>query len=108
MYDHAHENAARTAYKYMFILWSFVYWSIQILGWIFIPICQSYVERGEFSVIRKLIASILENIILYALIGIALVGVGIVAVVWISLHNALNVFVIVFLTSLQILLLKKF
>jgi len=47
---------------YMTVMWKVIYWSIQVLSWIAIPICQSYVLRGEFTVVQKLWASIVENV----------------------------------------------
>jgi hypothetical protein len=43
-------------------LWIIFYWSIQILAWIVIPICQSYVSNGEFSFFRRFVRSLWENV----------------------------------------------
>jgi hypothetical protein len=47
---------------YMEGMWIIFYWSIQILAWIVIPICQSYVSNGEFSFFRRFVRSLWENV----------------------------------------------
>jgi len=46
----------------MVITWHVLFWPLQILAWLFIPLLQSYVVSGEFTFIRKLIASVIENV----------------------------------------------
>lgn len=47
-------------------LWGFVYWTSQCLTWLILPIMQSYCKMGEFSVLGRLKASVVENAIYYA------------------------------------------
>jgi len=76
--------------RYMIILWQIMYWTIQVLAWIVIPVSQSFAFSAEFQLHRKLLASIIENIVLYAIMavvgGIALVGL----VIYILRYNATN------------------
>ena len=53
-------------------LWSLVYWTIQILTWFVLPIMQSYSMNGEFSKIKKLKSSFIDNAIYYLSMGCVL------------------------------------
>ncbi|KAF0972649.1 hypothetical protein FDP41_008898 [Naegleria fowleri] len=50
--------------------WNIIYWTLQILSWIILPILQSYAYTGEFSLIGKLIRAILSNIVTYLIMGL--------------------------------------
>lgn len=68
---------------YLKVIWQIVYWSIQVLAWVVIPFAQSYAVTGEFTVLRKIRASLIENAIfylIYAVVGI--VGIGILLIVF--------------------------
>lgn len=45
---------------YLNIMWRVIYWSIQILAWIVLPICQTYPESGEVTILRKFLAAVLR------------------------------------------------
>lgn len=46
-------------------LWALVYWSIQLLTWIILPLMQSYSMSGEFTSLGKLRSAFIENAIYY-------------------------------------------
>lgn len=46
-------------------LWRVIYWSSQLLSWILLPIMQSYVYAGDFSVWGKFKTAMFENAIWY-------------------------------------------
>lgn len=51
-------------------LWQFIYWSSQMLTWLFLPIFQSYSMSGEFSTLRKLRSSLIDNLKYYFFFGV--------------------------------------
>uniref|UniRef100_A0A1I8I049 LMBR1 domain-containing protein 2 n=2 Tax=Macrostomum lignano TaxID=282301 RepID=A0A1I8I049_9PLAT len=46
--------------------WRVIYWSCQFLTWIFLPIMQSYAKAGEFNVLGKVKASLVDNALYYS------------------------------------------
>ena len=46
-------------------LWRVIYWSSQILSWILLPMMQSYVYAGSFTVWGKIKTALFENAIWY-------------------------------------------
>lgn len=48
-------------------LWRIVYWTSQVLTWFILPILQSYCMAGDFTILRKLKSSFVENIIFYGI-----------------------------------------
>ena len=48
--------------------YNIIYWSTFLLGWIFIPLMQSYEDSGEFTKIEKLKSSLKENLIFYSVL----------------------------------------
>ena len=46
-------------------LWRVIYWSSQILSWLLLPIMQSYVYAGAFTVWGKIKTALFENAIWY-------------------------------------------
>ncbi|KAF0975890.1 hypothetical protein FDP41_005217 [Naegleria fowleri] len=71
-------NKKQLADPALVVLWRFIYWSLQILSWILLPVFQSYLYTGEFLAIFRWLRAILDNIITYAVMllvgGIALGG----------------------------------
>ena len=46
----AHEADSKV---YIAELWSFSYWSTQVLTWLLIPLLQGYVDSGAFTVAAR-------------------------------------------------------
>ncbi|XP_065155448.1 LMBR1 domain-containing protein 2 homolog isoform X2 [Atheta coriaria] len=46
-------------------LWRTVYWSTQCLTWLFMPMMQSYIKAGDFTVKGKLKSALIDNAIYY-------------------------------------------
>ncbi|XP_019870589.1 LMBR1 domain-containing protein 2 homolog [Aethina tumida] len=46
-------------------LWRTVYWSTQCLTWLIMPMMQSYIKAGDFTVKGKLKSAIIDNAIYY-------------------------------------------
>ena len=46
-------------------LWRIVYWSSQILSWLLLPIMQSYVYAGDFTIWGKIKTALYENALWY-------------------------------------------
>jgi hypothetical protein len=63
---------------HMVVLWLVFYISIQVLGWILLPLCQSFVATGEFTILSQIKAAVIENSIWY-LVYIVLGGFCLVA-----------------------------
>lgn len=81
-----HQNEiSPVVYTVMHFFWIVVYWSIQLLAWVIIPILQSYVEQGHFSVWRRILGALFENLILYIVFFVVLGAIGAVALVFIIL-----------------------
>ncbi|KAL0484489.1 LMBR1 domain-containing protein [Acrasis kona] len=75
---------------YLKTMWSVVYWSIQVLAWLVIPLCQQYPYTGEFSFFRKLLASIWANLLFYIVIGAVGVVVGVALAISVLVYNGKN------------------
>lgn len=45
--------------------WRIIYWSSQFLTWLILPLLQSYLRAGDFSVKGKLRSSLVENLLYY-------------------------------------------
>lgn len=54
-------------------LWHFTYWTSQVLTWIILPLFQSYSMSGEFTTLRKLKSSLIENVKYYCFFGVLFV-----------------------------------
>lgn len=46
-------------------LWRIIYWTSQFLTWIIMPLMQSYLKAGDFSIKGKLKAALIDNAIYY-------------------------------------------
>ena len=46
-------------------LWRVVYWTSQFLTWLILPLMQSYIKAGDFSVRGKLKSALIDNAIYY-------------------------------------------
>ena len=49
--------------------YKFLYWTLFICSWIFVPLMQEYEDSGDFTKKRKLIRSIKNNMIFYGILG---------------------------------------
>ena len=66
-----------------------IYWSTFILGWIFIPLMQSYENCGEFTKIEKLKSSLKENLIFYGILLVFGIVILIYSIVNFGVENTL-------------------
>ncbi|EFC41898.1 predicted protein [Naegleria gruberi] len=48
-------------------MWRVIYWTLQVLSWILLPIFQSYLYTGEFLAIFRWLRAILDNLITYSI-----------------------------------------
>ncbi|EDW66521.1 LMBR1 domain-containing protein 2 homolog [Drosophila virilis] len=46
-------------------LWRIIYWSSQFLTWLIMPLMQSYLKAGDFTIKGKLRSALIENAIYY-------------------------------------------
>ena len=53
--------------------YNIIYWSTFLLGWIFIPLMQSYEDSGEFTKTEKLKSSLKENLIYYGILLVIII-----------------------------------
>jgi len=53
------------------MIWNAIYWTTYIMCWAIIPVMQSYVLAGHFHFHERLIRALKENLLLYAVMGIA-------------------------------------
>ncbi|KAL9646875.1 hypothetical protein ABK040_013735 [Willaertia magna] len=75
--------------KSLVVFWYIIYFSLQILSWLVLPLFGSYPYTGEFTVIRKILMAIVENLVFYIILGVvAGVGVGIL-LIYIAIYNAI-------------------
>ena len=49
--------------------YKFLYWTLFICSWIFVPLMQEYEDSGDFTKKRKFIRSIKNNMIFYGILG---------------------------------------
>ncbi|XP_011185925.1 LMBR1 domain-containing protein 2 homolog [Zeugodacus cucurbitae] len=47
-------------------LWRIIYWSSQFLTWLIMPLMQSYLKAGDFTIKGKLKSALVENAIYYS------------------------------------------
>ena len=56
-------------------MWRLIYWTSFFLAWIILPMCQEYEEAGDFTMKQKLMRSIRNNLLFYAvMLAIGAVG----------------------------------
>jgi len=67
-------------------LWRVIYWTNFFLIWLIYPVLQSYEESGEFTFLRKLKASIKENLIFY-FVGLV---VGLILLLYVSIVDGFS------------------
>lgn len=46
-------------------LWRIIYWSSQFLTWLIMPLMQSYLKAGDFTIKSKLKSALIDNVIYY-------------------------------------------
>ena len=62
-------------------VWYMIFMTTQVTAWLLLPISQGYVLSGEFTVKKRLKASLMSNLVTYAILGVvgaALLGYMIV------------------------------
>ncbi|XP_004523545.1 LMBR1 domain-containing protein 2 homolog [Ceratitis capitata] len=47
-------------------LWRIIYWTSQLLTWLIMPLMQSYLKAGDFTIKGKLKSALIENAIYYS------------------------------------------
>ncbi|XP_041359946.1 G-protein coupled receptor-associated protein LMBRD2-like [Gigantopelta aegis] len=61
-------------------LWHVVYWTSQVLTWLFLPLMQSYSNAGDFTIAGKIKSALIENAIYYGtyllIFGVCLIYVA--------------------------------
>ncbi|ULU06082.1 hypothetical protein L3Y34_018166 [Caenorhabditis briggsae] len=63
----------------LFDLWRVVYWSAQILTWLILPLLQSYVTAGNFTIFGKIRAAVINNTVYYAIYSLCFLAILIYA-----------------------------
>ncbi|GFO22287.1 lmbr1 domain-containing protein 2-like [Plakobranchus ocellatus] len=62
------------------VLWRIIYWTSQVLTWLIMPMMQSYVKTGDFTVPGKIKSALIENAMFYGtyllIFGICLIYVA--------------------------------
>jgi len=61
-------------------IWRTLYWSMYIMCWTVYPILQSYSLAGGFTVFAKMKSAIIENLIIYGLMG----AVFLILLIWMA------------------------
>ena len=62
--------------------YKFIYWSLFLCSWIFVPLMQEYEDSGDFTKKRKFFRSIRNNIIFYTILGIIFIVFIVVAFIY--------------------------
>ncbi|TPX42249.1 hypothetical protein SeMB42_g05216 [Synchytrium endobioticum] len=65
------EPLAYVSEKFLWTFWAIVYWTMFNLTWFVIPIQQSWIRSGEFTIRAKLKEAVRDNLIYYACVGLA-------------------------------------
>eukprot|EP00761_Pharyngomonas_kirbyi_P013224 gb/GECH01013251.1/.p1 GENE.gb/GECH01013251.1/~~gb/GECH01013251.1/.p1 ORF type:complete len:610 (+),score=113.56 gb/GECH01013251.1/:1-1830(+) len=82
MYEEKHSGEYDPK-TYLKVIWQIVYWSIQVFAWVIIPFAQSYAVTGEFTILRKIRGSLLENAIIYIIYGVVgAIGLAVLLIVF--------------------------
>ncbi|KAI1295474.1 G-protein coupled receptor-associated protein LMBRD2 [Halotydeus destructor] len=68
-------------------LWRIVYWSGQVLTWLILPMMQSYSMAGDFTVLKKIRSSFIENIIYYGSFAVIFV----ILVIYVAVRGDLSI-----------------
>ncbi|CAA88936.1 G-protein coupled receptor-associated protein LMBRD2 [Caenorhabditis elegans] len=63
----------------LFNLWRVVYWSAQLLTWLILPLLQSYVTAGNFTILGKIRAAVINNALYYAIYSLCFLAILIYA-----------------------------
>ena len=67
-------------------VWKGIYYSIQILTWLILPIAQEYEVAGEFTVRDKIKTALVNNLIIYGVFAI----LGVVFFVYLFIKGEFN------------------
>lgn len=70
------------------LMWNFFYWTSFLMTWLIVPLEQSYVETGEFTVWQKIKQSVKENMYFYLAAGV--LGGVLLVVVSLTSHMSLR------------------
>ncbi|KAJ3231572.1 LMBR1 domain-containing protein 2 [Chytriomyces hyalinus] len=57
--------------EFLVVFWGAVYWTMQLLTWFIVPVMLSFVRSGDFAFWPKLKGALKENVIMYAIMGVA-------------------------------------
>ncbi|CAI2339063.1 unnamed protein product [Caenorhabditis sp. 36 PRJEB53466] len=63
----------------LFDLWRVVYWSAQMLTWLILPLLQSYVTAGNFTIFGKIRAAVINNALYYGIYSLCFLAILIYA-----------------------------
>lgn len=69
-YTYSETEKNETIDKILYIGYRFIYWTVFICSWIFVPLMQEYEDSGDFTKKKKLIRSIKNNLIFYGILGL--------------------------------------
>uniref|UniRef100_A0A8R1EBZ5 Uncharacterized protein n=1 Tax=Caenorhabditis japonica TaxID=281687 RepID=A0A8R1EBZ5_CAEJA len=67
--------------KVLFDLWRVVYWSAQMLTWLILPLLQSYVTAGNFTIFGKIRAAVINNALYYGIYSLCFLAILIYAMI---------------------------
>eukprot|EP01113_Clastostelium_recurvatum_P039085 TRINITY_DN5927_c0_g1_i1.p1 TRINITY_DN5927_c0_g1~~TRINITY_DN5927_c0_g1_i1.p1 ORF type:complete len:699 (-),score=120.24 TRINITY_DN5927_c0_g1_i1:69-2165(-) len=70
----------------MEVQWRLLYWGTFLLSWAVFPILQTYWLAGDFTLGERLLRSIKENLVLYAILGV----IGVFAVLGLLIFSTLK------------------
>ncbi|KAJ3247195.1 LMBR1 domain-containing protein 2 [Chytriomyces hyalinus] len=57
--------------EFLVVFWGTLYWTMQLLTWFIVPVMLSFVRSGDFAFWPKLKGALKENVIMYAIMGVA-------------------------------------
>ncbi|KAI8621628.1 LMBR1-like membrane protein-domain-containing protein [Chytriomyces sp. MP71] len=64
------EPLAYVTREFLITFWTAVYWTLQALTWLVVPIMLSFVRSGDFTLGPRIWGAIKENVIMYAIMGV--------------------------------------
>jgi len=67
-------------------LWSVVYWTLQLLTWIVLPLMQSYSMAGDFTLLGRLKSAFVGNAIYYGTFG----GLFLIIMIYVAIRSSLD------------------
>eukprot|EP01089_Gocevia_fonbrunei_P009719 TRINITY_DN22102_c0_g1_i1.p1 TRINITY_DN22102_c0_g1~~TRINITY_DN22102_c0_g1_i1.p1 ORF type:complete len:149 (-),score=7.68 TRINITY_DN22102_c0_g1_i1:318-764(-) len=70
----------------LLVFWRIIYWTMYVFCWTAYPVLQSYSLAGGFSVLDRLRAAIIENVVIYGVSG----AVMLILLIWIAAKSGLT------------------